>query len=405
MSQDIEMKFRLNLPLMPSTMGYSVLDTKALTEPYYLQDDGLKHTSFCQSSICFIDGDKGQLLYRGYPIEQLAKIHDYTQIVYLLLHGELATDQQILSFREKIASYQNLPDYCYTMLENLPHSSHPMGTLLVLVGALASDEAQLENDDINTCIKIIAQMPLLVAMSQRHSLGLKPIKSPAQANYVEHFLHCLHDKPSDTLACEVFDKILTLHAEHEQNASTCTLRVSGSTGNNPYASLAAAITALWGPLHGGANEACMLMLEEIQTCDRIPLYIDKAKSKNDSFRLMGFGHRVYKNQDPRAEIMKSLAKRVLDSKQDKPLFKLARSLEKIALEDPYFISHKLYPNVDYYSGIVQRALGVPNNAFTTVFALARTAGWMAHWLEMKSESGPIIRPRQHYVGQKKRNLF
>ncbi|MAV28636.1 MAG: citrate (Si)-synthase [Legionellales bacterium] len=395
------------LPIFQANLGNSVLDASGFPVDFYFQDIGLKHTSFCQSAICYIDGSKGLLLYRGYPIEELCKHFQFESIMYLLLFGELPTSRTLKSFTKKLIKYRHIPDYCYSLLEHLPESSHPMGILLTLVSALAADSSQSLDDPDEMAIRIVAQMPILVALSQRHARTLKPVHQDSNDDslgYVPDFLFRLFGQIPTEHTVTAFDQILTLHAEHEQNASTCTLRVSGSTGTNAYAALAAAITALWGPAHGGANEACMQMLEAIKTCDRIPEYIEKAKSKEDPFRLMGFGHRVYRSRDPRADVMKSLAKEVLDSKQDKPLFRLARSLEKRALEDPYFISHQLYPNVDYYSGIVQRALGIENNAFTTIFALARTTGWMSHWLEMMRDKTPIIRPRQHYIGPRKRSL-
>ena len=387
-----------------ATLGNSVVDIGSFDQDYYFQDVGLKHTSFCQSAICYIDGIQSILLYREYPIEKLAKAYEFPSIIYLLQHGDLPNKKALSSFVDDYKRYLNIPDYCYQALSTLPHDLHPMSILLVLVGILSGDESTLEIDDVQMSRKVIAQMPILVALAQRHSAGKQPVMPRKDLGYVENFLYMLNGEVPDDLSIEVFDSILTLHAEHEQNASTCTLRVSGSTGNNAYAALAAAVTALWGPAHGGANEACLNMLEEINHVDKIQEYIDKAKSKDDPFRLFGFGHRVYRNNDPRATVMKSLCKRVLDKKHDNPLFTLARKLEKIALEDPYFISHKLYPNVDYYSGIVQRALGIQNNCFTTVFALARVSGWMSHWLEMKASNTPIIRPRQHYIGHSVREL-
>jgi citrate synthase len=396
--------FSLELPVYQANLGCAILDGSGFPDNYYFQDLGLKHTSFCQSAICYIDGAQGTLLYRGYPVESLCRQYTYESIIYLLLFGELPSKRVLTTFTRKLHADMSVPDYCYQLLETLPHDHHPMGILLTLVSALSADDTQLLDDPDDMAIRIIAQMPLLVAMSQRHAKGLPPVRIAKPTEYVEDFLIYLQDQRPSTLAHQVFDRILTLHAEHEQNASTCTLRVSGSTGTNAYAALAAALTALWGPAHGGANEACMTMLEAIGTCDRIPEYIEKAKSKTDPFRLMGFGHRVYRNRDPRADVMKSLARDVLDHKQDEPLFRLARSLEKRALEDPYFISHQLYPNVDYYSGIVQRALGIECQSFTTVFALARTSGWMSHWLEMQRDKTPIIRPRQHYIGPRQRDL-
>lgn len=398
-------KMLSNCPVERATMGQDVINLGTFSEPYYFHDIGLKHTSFCQSAICYIDGEHSLLLFRGYPIEQLAKHHDFTTIIFLLLYGDLPSKEQLNSLHQKLHKYGNIPDYCYDVINSLPNNLHPMGVLITLIGTLAADSNNLCEDHEDTAIKIIAQMPLLVSMACRHAQNLPPVRTAQYTSYVNHFLAMLFDKEPTDLTSEVFDTIFTLHAEHEQNASTCTMRVTSSTGTNPYAAISSALCALWGPAHGGANEACMKMLETIKTSDHIQEYIEKAKSKTDPFRLMGFGHRVYRNKDPRSAIMKSLCKRVLDNKLDKPLFLLAKNLEKIALEDPYFISHKLYPNVDFYSGIVQRALGVPNSCFTLIFALARTTGWMSHWLELVSgDPTPIIRPRQRYIGHKKRDL-
>ena len=393
------------LSIEKATLGLDVINLAHFNSSYYFQDIGLKHTSFCQSAICYIDGDNSILLYRGYPIEQIAKHRDFTATMYLLLYGDLPTAEEKTDFTKRLQDQYRVPAYCYDLLQSLPTSMHPMGTILTIVSALSSEHASDRGEPSAIAEKIIAQIPTIVAMCQRHHAGLPPINPDATLDYVENFLSMRFGKKPTALAKKVVDKIFIIHAEHEQNASTCTMRVSSSTGTNALASLAAALTALWGPAHGGAAEACTTMLEEIQTCDRIPLYIEKAKSKEDPFRLMGFGHRVYRNHDPRAEVMKSLCHQVLDQHQDQPMFKLARSLDKIAREDPYFISHKLYPNVDFYSGIVQRALGFDNDCFTSIFALARTTGWMSHWLEMKTHAAtPIIRPRQHYIGPKMRDI-
>lgn len=393
-----------SLNIKTASLGNAVLDLCHFDMPFYFQDIGLKHTSFCESAICYIDGNNSTLLYRGYPIEELATHFSFSAITYLLQHDHLPSEKELSSFHNDCQKYMSIPQHCYAALKTLPRDCHPMGILMVLIGILSSQESEILDDDIQMSRKIIAQMPILVAMAQRHSSGLDPIQPNPELNYVENFLYMLTGKPADDLTIEVFDTILTLHAEHEQNASTCTLRVSGSTGTNAYAALASAVSALWGPAHGGANEACLTMLETIANSDRISEFVNKAKSKSDPFRLMGFGHRVYRNKDPRALIMKDLCQRVLDQKQHDPLFKLARELEQFALSDPYFISHQLYPNVDYYSGIAQRALGIEKKSFTTVFALARVSGWMSHWLEMKSKNTPIIRPRQHYIGHTTRHV-
>ena len=391
-------------PVEKATLGNNVINISHFDEPYYFHDLGLKHTSFCESAICFIDGEQGLLLLRGYPIEQLAKHHDFETVIYLLLNGELPSKKEKSDFIKKLCTFRHIPDYTYEIIKNIPKDTHPMGMLLTLIASLSG-----QHDDTmqyyETAVKIIAQMPTLVALCQRHQDGLKPIKPNQNLSYAANYLYMVTGKIPDKLAEEVFDTLFILHSEHEQNASTCTMRVTSSTGTNAYASIASAITALWGPLHGGANEACMDMLEEIQTSDKIPEYIEKAKSKTDPFRLMGFGHRVYKNRDPRSSIMKELCDKVLSKKNDHPLFKLAKDLERHALSDPYFISHKLYANCDYYSGIVQRAFNIHNDCFTLIFTLARTSGWMSHWLELKTtQATPIIRPRQRYIGAKIRNV-
>lgn len=394
------------LAIERATLGLDIIDLAHFNAPYYFQDLGLKHTSFCQSAICYIDGENSILLYRGYPIEQIAKKRDFVETVYLLLYGELPKREQKKDFLQRLQEHYAIPEYCYQLLKTIPPSSHPMGSIMTIISALAAESKEVKQMSLqHTAEIIIAQMPTVVAMCQRHHQGLDPIRPNPKLSYIENFLSMRFGKKPTSLATKVIEKIFMIHAEHEQNASTCTMRVSSSTGTNAHASLAAALSALWGPAHGGAAEACTIMLEEIQTCERIPKYIEKAKSKEDPFRLMGFGHRVYRNHDPRAEVMKDLCKQVLDEHQDQPMFRLARSLEKIAREDPYFISHKLYPNVDYYSGIVQRALGFDNDCFTSLFALARTSGWMSHWLEMKTHSAtPIIRPRQHYIGHDRRDI-
>tara|TARA_B100001989_G_scaffold250703_1_gene228313 strand:+ start:4902 stop:6107 length:1206 start_codon:yes stop_codon:yes gene_type:complete len=391
-------------PVEKATLGNDVININQFDEPYYFHDLGLKHTSFCESAICYIDGEQGLLLLRGYPIEQLAKHHDFETVIYLLLNGELPSKEEKSEFVEQIQKSHNIPEHAYAIIKSLPQDTHPMGMLLTLIASLSGQHEET-NEHYQTAIKIIAQMPTLVAMCQRHHDGLSPIKPKRNLSYAANYLYMLTGEIPDKLAEEVFDALFILHSEHEQNASTCTMRVTSSTGTNAYAGIASAITALWGPLHGGANEACMNMLEEIKTSDRIPEYIQRAKSKTDPFRLMGFGHRVYKNKDPRSSIMKALCDKVLSKKNDHPLFKLAKDLERHALSDPYFVSHKLYANCDYYSGIVQRAFNIHNNCFTLIFSLARTSGWMSHWYELKTtQATPIIRPRQRYIGANMRNI-
>ncbi len=394
------------------------IDTSVLFSQYGVcaYDVGLQSTAICQSAITFINGEKGTLLYRGYPIEQLAEQHDFTDVSYLLLYGERPTGKEKEQFTEKIRHNSAIQSELHLFLNSFQHDAHPMSMLLANVAALSSFYQQ--DFDINqpeqrklAAVQLIAKIPTLAAMAYQHSLGRSPTPPQDEMGYAENFLHMLHNVPGKQytphpLFVKALDTILTLHADHEQNASTSSVRAVASTGSNPFACVCAGLAALWGPAHGGANEACLKMLQAIGDESHIDTYIKRAKNPDDPFRLMGFGHRVYKYYDPRAKIMQKICHDVLKvlGNQNDPLFKLANSLEKIALEDDYFVERKLYPNVDFYSGIVLKALGIPANMFTVIFAIARTTGWMAHWLEMMDSSYRINRPRQIYLGFPQRDI-
>src|SRR6056300_157451 len=406
------------LPIIESTMGTPSIDIRNLGKyNYFAYDPGFTSTSACTSKITYVDGNKGELLYRGYPIEQLAEKCDFLDVSYLLMHGELPNQMEKEGYLRSISSHSLLHDQLNNIFGGYRRDAHPMA---VMVGVVGSMSAFYFNDmNINnlrhrrlSAYRLLAKMPTIAAWSYTYSLGLPFIYPKYDIGYGDNFLNMMFSVPNrpyqiNSVLSKAFEKILILHADHEQNASTSTVRLVGSTGANPFACIASGIASLWGPAHGGANEATLKMLTEIKNESRIGEYIKRAKDKNDDFRLMGFGHRVYRNRDPRAEIMKKTCHEVLDELglNNEPLFKLARTLERIALEDEYFIDKKLYPNVDFYSGIVMRALGIPNSMFTAVFALARTAGWIAHWNEMMtSTENKIGRPRQVYTGKTRRNL-
>ena len=403
---------RKSYPIRPGTVGSSVVDLTGFHDDFSLftLDRGFKTTASSVSSICYIDGEQGELLYRGYPIEELAENVNYLTVCYLLLYGELPTKDGLHSFVAQIKKHQDIPAFIHDILASIPPETHPMCTLTTLVSALSTDlkSESLGNNlslRYKAAIEMIAKMPILVAMVYRHSQKLPPIAPSTSLPYIENFLYMYHGKIPSPDQVQAMDVILTLHADHEQNASTSTVRAVASTGATPLAALVSGITALSGPAHGGANEACIRMLQEIETPERIDTYLEYAKDKSNPFRLMGFGHRVYKNYDPRAKIMKKLCDQILLQSSESPLFTLAQALEKKALNDSYCVAKKLYPNVDFYSGITQKALGIPTECFTTIFALARTSGWMAHWLEQVADvTNPIVRPRQLYIGSKKRSL-
>ena len=364
----------LNLPIYSPTLGNDVLDISPLSEAsVFTFDPGFTVTASCESKITFIDGDKGILLYRGYPIEQLAEKKDFIDVSYLLLNGELPTEQEKNQFNNLINNHTMVHQQMYQFLNGFRRDAHPMAIMVGIVGALSAfyhDSMNLndKNDRYTSAIRLIAKMPTLAAMSYKYSIGLPYMYPKNKMSYAENFLHMMYGVPSEEVVpnpiiVKAIDTIFTLHADHEQNASTSTVRLAGSTGANPFACISAGIGALWGPAHGGANEACLNMLKEIGDISQINHFIKRAKDKNDPFRLMGFGHRVYKSYDPRAKVMRETCHKVLQTlgAQDEPLFKLAMELERIALEDDYFIEKKLYPNVDFYSGITLSAIGIPAN--------------------------------------------
>lgn len=405
------------LPVYSGTLGPDVIDVRGLAkENLFTYDPGFLSTAACKSGITYIDGDKGVLLYRGYPIEQLAENSNYLEVCYLLLTGELPSQTEYDEFVERITKHTMVHEQMSHFFSGFRRDAHPMAIMVGVVGALSAfyhDALDIHNPDHRerAAFRLIAKMPTMSAMCYKYSKGQPFIFPRNDMTYAENFLNmmfatpCENNRPNPVLA-KAMDKIFILHADHEQNASTSTVRMAGSSGANPFACIASGIAALWGPAHGGANEAVLNMLEEIGDVKRVPEFLARAKDKNDSFRLMGFGHRVYKNFDPRAHIIRKSCHEVLSElgKQDDPLFKLALELEKIALDDDYFIERKLYPNVDFYSGIILKAIGIPVNMFTVIFALGRTVGWISHWNEMLGDPDlKISRPRQLYQGLKQRN--
>ncbi|OJW11934.1 MULTISPECIES: citrate synthase [Legionella] len=407
----------LELPVYTPTLGNDVIDITQLgARGVFTFDQGFLSTASCESKITYIDGDKGILLYRGYPIEQLAEKKDFLDVSYLLLNGELPNAEEKKKFVNLINNHTMVHQQMYQFLNGFRRDAHPMAIMVGMVGALSAfyhDTMDLNNaeDRFISAIRMVAKMPTFAAMSYKYSIGLPYIYPQNKMSYAENFLHMMFSVPSEEstpnpVLVRAMDTIFILHADHEQNASTSTVRLAGSTGANPFACISAGIGALWGPAHGGANEACLNMLKEIGSVDRIQQYIKRAKDKDDPFRLMGFGHRVYKSYDPRAKVMRKTCHDVLETvgAKDEPLFKLAMELERIALEDDYFVEKKLYPNVDFYSGLTLSALGIPTNMFTVIFALARTVGWMSHWMEMVATKSRIGRPRQLYTGEKTRDV-
>lgn len=414
----IEGQVQLDLPIYTPTLGNEVIDITQLgANGVFTFDQGFLSTASCESKITYIDGDQGILLYRGYPIEQLAEKKDFLDVSFLLLNGELPTSVEKKAFVSLINNHTMVHQQMYQFLNGFRRDAHPMAIMVGIVGALSAfyhDSMDLNNaqDRFISAIRLVAKMPTLAAMSYKYSIGLPYMYPQNKMTYAENFLHMMFAVPSednipDPILVRAMDTIFILHADHEQNASTSTVRLAGSTGANPFACISAGIGALWGPAHGGANEACLNMLQEIGDVSRIEHYIKRAKDKDDPFRLMGFGHRVYKSYDPRAKVMRKTCYDVLEAvgKKDEPLFKLAMELERIALEDDYFIEKKLYPNVDFYSGLTLSAIGIPTNMFTVVFALARTVGWMSHWMEMVASKSRIGRPRQLYTGEKNRDVM
>ena len=409
---------QLECPIIRGTYGAPVIDTKALyTElGMFTIDPGYVNTASCRSAITYLDGEKGLLLHRGYPIEQLAKNSNYLEVCFLLLYGELPTRDEFQKFRDELNRRNLVHEHLERFYSGYLYDAHPMSMLVGVTGALSSyyHEAMDINDPEDrdlTAKRVIAKMPILAAHCYKHSVGHPFVYSRDDLGYVENFLNMMFSVPNrpyepPQIAVYALDLLMILHADHEQNASTSTVRLTGSAEANPFACIAAGIATLWGRAHGGANEAVLRMLQEIENPENIPEFIARAKDKDDPFRLMGFGHRVYKNYDPRAKIIRKVCHDLLEEIDtvDQPLFDIAMRLEEIALEDEYFIERKLYPNVDFYSGIILKALSIPTSMYTVMFALARSVGWIAQWLEMMEDPDfRIGRPRQLYIGHKKRN--
>jgi citrate synthase len=408
-----------DFPILSGTTGPEVVDIRTFLGKTgrFTYDPGFLSTASCRSSITYIDGDEGTLLYRGYPIEQLARHCDFLEVCYLLLYGELPTLTQKDEFVNTVTRHTMVHDQINNFFRGFRRDAHPMAVMVGTVGALSAfyhDSLDLNNPAHReiSAFRLVAKMPTITAMAYKYSVG-QPFVYPLNSlSYTGNFMRMMFAVPAEDyevneVLVRALDRIFILHADHEQNASTSTVRLAGSSGANPFACIAAGIACLWGPAHGGANEACLNMLEEIGDVSRVGEFIEKAKDKNSGFRLMGFGHRVYKNYDPRAKLMRETCYEVLNELglQNDRLFKLAMALEKIAREDDYFVERKLYPNVDFYSGIVQRALGIPNNMFTCIFSLARTVGWIAQWNEMIADPEQKIgRPRQLYTGAAKRDV-
>ncbi|WP_119678349.1 citrate synthase [Indioceanicola profundi] len=401
------------LPVLDGTTGPAVVDIRKLygETGYFTYDPGFTSTGSCESKITYIDGDAGVLLHRGYPIEELAEKSDFMEVCYLLLHGELPTAEEKKTFEYTITRHTMVHEQLSNFFRGFRRDAHPMAIMCGVVGALSAfyhDSTDI-NDPQQRMIashRLIAKMPTIAAMAYKYSVGQPFIYPRNDLGYAENFLHMTFAVPCepykvDPVIAKAMDKIFILHADHEQNASTSTVRLAGSSGANPFACIAAGIASLWGPAHGGANEAVLKMLNEIGTVDRIPEFVKRAKDKNDPFRLMGFGHRVYKNYDPRAKVMQKTCNEVLATLgiKDDPLLDIAVELERIALQDEYFVEKKLYPNVDFYSGIILKAIGFPTSMFTVLFALARTVGWISQWKEMIEDPVQKIgRPRQLYTG-------
>jgi len=415
---DPESGAEVHLPVHRPTLGPTVIDvTKLYGElGVFTYDPGFAATASCASTVTYIDGEAGILQYRGYPIEQLAEKSSFVEVAYLLLHGELPTREELKKFDVSIRTHTMLNESLLRFFNGFHHNAHPMAMVSGVVASMSAfyhDSTDIHNSEHRDVFayRIIAKIPTIAAAAYKHSLGQPFVYPHNRLDYCSNLLHMFFSVPSDTyevdpVAAQALDLLFILHADHEQNCSTSTVRLAGSSGTNPYSAIAAGISALWGPAHGGANEAVINMLEEIGTADRIDRYVARAKDKNDSFRLMGFGHRVYKNYDPRATIIRQMCHKVLNKlgHNDTPLFELALRLEEMALKDEYFIEKNLYPNVDFYSGIIYRALGIPKSMFTVMFAIARCVGWVTHWREMVADpSTRIGRPRQLYIGTTERD--
>ena len=408
----------LELPMLSPTAGPDVIDIRKLYAEgdVFTYDPGFTSTAACDSTITFIDGDKGELLHRGYPIDQLAEKSHFLEVCYLLLYGELPKAAELEDFESRVTNHTMLHEQMVYFFRGFRRDAHPMAVMVGVVGAMSA--FYHDSTDISdpwqrevASIRLIAKMPTIAAWAYKFSIGQPFIYPRNDLDYASNFLRMCFAVPAEDyqvnpILSRAMDRIFTLHADHEQNASTSTVRLASSSGANPFACIAAGIACLWGPAHGGANQACLEMLREIGTPDRIPEFVARAKDKNDPFRLMGFGHRVYKNFDPRAKVMKQSADEVLDllGIENNPTLQVAKELEQIAIDDPYFAERKLYPNVDFYSGIILDAMGFPTSMFTPIFALARTVGWISQWKEMIADPAMKIgRPRQLYVGAPKRD--
>ncbi|OGT53313.1 MAG: citrate (Si)-synthase [Gammaproteobacteria bacterium RIFCSPHIGHO2_12_FULL_42_13] len=405
----------IEFDILSGTLGYDVIDVSSLSKyDYFTFDPGFFSTAACESKITYIDGDKGVLLYRGYPIGQLASQSTFLEVCYLLLNGHLPSADQYEEFCQAVTHHSLIHEQIRNFFNGFRRDAHPMAVMVGVVGALSAfyhDRLDIKNPEhrMTSALRLVAKMPTIAAMCYKYSIGQPFMPPQNRLSYAGNFLHMMFATPCEEtvpnpVLVRALDRIFILHADHEQNASTSTVRLAGSTGANPYACISAGIGALWGPAHGGANEAVLNMLREIGDVSNIDRFITRAKNPKDTFRLMGFGHRVYKNYDPRAKVMRETCHEVLEALgvHDDPIFKLAMTLEKIALEDPYFIEKKLYPNVDFYSGITLSAIGIPTNMFTVIFALARTIGWVSHWNEMISSPYRLGRPRQLYTGPTER---
>ena len=407
-----------DLPIFSPTAGPDVIDIRKLygAANVFTYDPGFTSTAACDSTITYIDGDEGVLLHRGYPIDQLAAKSHYLEVCYLLLYGELPSPAQLEDFESRVTNHTMLHEQMMNFFRGFRRDAHPMAVMVGVVGAMSA--FYHDSTDINdewqrevASIRLIAKMPTIAAMAYKYTIGQPFVYPRNDLDYASNFLRMCFAVPAedyvvDPILSGAMDRIFTLHADHEQNASTSTVRLASSSGANPFACIAAGIACLWGPAHGGANQACLEMLKEIGTPDRIPEFIARAKDKNDPFRLMGFGHRVYKNFDPRATVMKESADEVLEllGVENNPILQVAKELEQAALNDPYFSEKKLFPNVDFYSGIILEAMGFPTSMFTPIFALSRTVGWISQWKEMLGDpQNKIGRPRQLYLGQTARD--
>lgn len=419
---DTKAKLTLNgdtaveLDVLKGTLGQDVIDIRTLgSKGVFTFDPGFTSTASCESKITFIDGDEGILLHRGFPIDQLATDSNYLEVCYILLNGEKPTQEQYDEFKTTVTRHTMIHEQITRLFHAFRRDSHPMAVMCGITGALAAfyhDSLDVNNPRHReiAAFRLLSKMPTMAAMCYKYSIGQPFVYPRNDLSYAGNFLNMMFSTPCEPYEVNpilerAMDRILILHADHEQNASTSTVRTAGSSGANPFACIAAGIASLWGPAHGGANEAALKMLVEISSVKHIPEFVRRAKDKNDSFRLMGFGHRVYKNYDPRATVMRETCHEVLKELGTKDdLLEVAMELENIALNDPYFIEKKLYPNVDFYSGIILKAMGIPSSMFTVIFAMARTVGWIAHWSEMHSDGMKIARPRQLYTGYEKRDF-